>query len=218
LFKDKPIHKILLSIDSDVFSYVPKCEAKKKFGISIEKKVIFFGSTSVDHKRKGMNYLIEALKILDETRHDKFSNILLLVAGNFDDTQSLLPFESRNLGILENNEELASVYQAADVFVCPSIEDSGPMMINQAIMTGTPVVSFEMGVSEDLVITGQTGYRAELKNSRDMAAGINFVLSLSEIEHQAMCVNSRNLALSNCSYKVSTERILKLIQNESVNG
>ena len=56
-----------------------------------------------------------------------------------------------------------------------SIEDSGPMMINESIMCGTPVVCFDMGVARDLVHTGRTGYRAALRDSSDLAFGIREV-------------------------------------------
>lgn len=212
LFKNKPIHKVLLSIDSKVYDYVPKTEGKKNAGLPVDKKVIFFGSTSVDDKRKGMKYLIEALQIFKRNCCKTFDNILLLIAGNFNSSDISLPFEYKNLGLLQSSEQLASAYHAADVFVCPSVEDSGPMMINQSIMTGTPVVSFQMGVAEDLVLTGETGYRAKLMDSNDLAEGINFVLSLNDEQHQKMCVNSRNIALSNFTYDVATEKIIKLIQ------
>lgn len=215
LFKNKPIQKVLLSIDSKEYAYLPKNKGKEKLGIPTGKKVIFFGATANDHKRKGMNYLIDALEILKKSDIQKQENLLLLIAGNFDPMQNALPFEHRYLGFLENNEQLAAAYHAADVFVCPSIEDSGPMMINQSIMTGTPVVSFEMGVSEDIVITGETGYRAKLMDSIDLAKGINYVLSLSDAEHERLCVNSRKLALSNYSSKISSQKIIQFIQSES---
>jgi glycosyltransferase involved in cell wall biosynthesis len=46
-------------------------------------------------------------------------------------------------------------------------------MINESIMCGTPVVSFRMGVAEDLIINGETGYIVKLKNIRDLANGID---------------------------------------------
>lgn len=195
LFKNNPIHKILLTIDPNVFSYVSKIDAKEKIGIRSEKKVIFFGATSINIKRKGMNHLIDSLYILKENYKLKTDNIVLLIAGSSSTLFNSLPYEFIHLGLLENNEQLASAYQAADVFVCPSIEDAGPMMINQAIMTGTPVVSFEMGVALDLVITGKTGYLAKLKDNNDFAKGIKTILELESDVYSEMRNNCRNLSL-----------------------
>lgn len=217
LYGNKPIHKILLSIDPDVFSFIPKKQAKEKFSISSDKKVIFFGGTSINNNRKGMKFLIEALQILSEDFDQKNDHLLLLVAGSSDALLNSLPYELRHLGLLANNEQLASAYQAADIFVCPSIEDAGPMMINQSIMTGTPVVSFEMGVALDLVITGETGYRAKLKDSFDLAKGINTILELDNNAFLQMCLNCRELGLKTYHPNVVKEQFKKLFQEKNDN-
>ena len=152
LFRNKTIHKILLSVDPDVFKPLPKDDLRRKLGITGNRKIIFFGSVYMSHKRKGMSYLIESLKLL----YTKLENsvlreeILLLIAGReIEGIKDLLPFDFHYMGYVDNTYGIASAFQAADVFLCPSIEDSGPSMINQSIMCGTPVVSFEMGVSLD---------------------------------------------------------------------
>jgi glycosyltransferase involved in cell wall biosynthesis len=72
------------------------------------------------------------------------------------------------------------------------------MMINESIMCGTPVVAFEMGVAPDLVHTGQTGYRAKLKDNEDLAKGIAQILGLSKDAYDAMSNNCRELGLRSC--------------------
>jgi glycosyltransferase involved in cell wall biosynthesis len=118
--------------------------------------------------------------------------------------------------MVNNTYGIASAYQAADVYVCPSIEDSGPMMINQSIMCGTPVVSFEMGVALDLVVTGKTGYRAKLKDTGDMAKGILDILTLDEDNYKIMSVNCRELALKLCSPDVQSEKIENILRNRII--
>lgn len=204
LFKNKPIHKILLPIDSSVFKPVDKANLRMDLKVNPDKKVIFFGAVSLTEKRKGMHYLIESLnrlkEVINSNDSDLGNNILLLVAGKgFDTIVDLLPFESHYMGYLDNNYGIASAYQAADVFLCPSIEDSSPTMVNQSIMSGTPVVSFEMGVSFDLVITGETGYRAKIKDSNDMAQGIFNILKLNSDDYNKLSIRCRELALKLCS-------------------
>jgi glycosyltransferase involved in cell wall biosynthesis len=117
--------------------------------------------------------------------------------------------------MVSNTYGIASAYKAADVFICPSIEDSGPMMINQSLMCGTPVVSFEMGVAFDLVITGETGYRVKLKDTNDMAKGIMNILALDKISYGKMSDNCRKLALDLCSPEVQTAKIEQILKNGS---
>lgn len=218
LFRNKPIHKILLSIDPTVFKPINKEEIRLKFGIPSDKKVVFFGSMGLTDERKGMMYLIESLKILMEkitsASHDIEKDILLLIAGDrFEGIADSLYFKYLYLGLLDNTSGIASAFQAADVFVCPSVEDSGPMMINQSIMCGTPVVSFEMGVALDLVETGKTGYRAKIKDSTDMAQGIYDILTLDSGNYKRLSNNCREWALRFCSPEVYMEQIWNIIEN-----
>lgn len=210
LFKNQIIHKILLPIDPNIFKPLNKAKLRQDMGIPINKKVILFGSVELSTIRKGMQYLLKSLKILKEkVKNTAFENdILLLIAGNRIETiNNDLPFEYKYLGMLNNKHGIASAYQSADFFVCPSIEDSGPTMINQSIMCGTPVVSFEMGVSLDLVLTGKTGYRAKLKDCDDLAEGLYYLLTLDNDEYQELSTFSRNLAIELCLPEVQIKQL-----------
>jgi glycosyltransferase involved in cell wall biosynthesis len=217
LFKSKTIHKILLPIDSSVFKPVDKVKLRMDLKINPDKKIIFFGAVSLTEKRKGMQYLIESLnrlkEILISNDSDLGNNILLLIAGRgFDAIVDLLPFESHYMGYLDNTHGIASAYQAADVFLCPSIQDSSPTMVNQSIMSGTPVVSFEMGVSLDLVITGETGHIAKIKDSNDMAQGLFNILKLNSDDYNKLSIRCRKLALELCSPETRMEILEDLIR------
>ena len=217
LFKNNAIHKVLLSVDSDVFRPVDKESIRFKLNIPANKKIIFFGSVGLTEKRKGMYYLIESLKLLKQkTNPDDrgfADKVLLLIAGKeIEQIADSLPFEYHYLGTVNNTYGIASAYQAADVYVCPSIEDSGPMMINQSMMCGTPVVSFEMGVAFDLVLPGKTGYRAKLKDTMNMAQGILNILKLNKDNYKIMSDNCRELALKICSPEVQIEKIEKILK------
>lgn len=218
IFKKKLIHKMLIPFDANIFKPVVKDELRLAMKIPVGKKVIFFGAVGLTERRKGMDYLIESLAklkgLINKNDSDLVNNILLLAAGQeFDKIVELLPFECQNLGYVNSSSDIASAYQVADVFVCPSIEDSGPTMINQSLMCGTPVVSFEMGVSLDLVINGQTGYRAKLKDSSDMAQGIFDILKMKSHDYKRLSVSCRDLALSLCSFEVRTEILENLMKS-----
>jgi glycosyltransferase involved in cell wall biosynthesis len=213
IFKEKPKHKILLPIKANIFAPVGKTNARKILGLPLDKKIIFFGAVTVKNNRKGFNELIEALLVLDRNLPEVEKNkIHLAIAGN-GSTEFIenFPFAFTMLSYL-NHSELPKAYQAVDVFVSPSIEDSGPMMINQSIMSGTPVVAFEMGVALDLVITGQTGYRAKLKDSADLAKGIKYILNMEEKEYGEMSQNCRNLGLKLCHPQQQTDKFIRIFK------
>ena len=83
-------------------------------------------------------------------------------------------------------------------------------MINESMMCGTPVVSFEMGCAFDLVHTNITGYRAKLKNSQDLATGIESIIALSEKDEREMALQCREIALKCCSPKTQFDSFAEL--------
>lgn len=188
LFRDKAILK-LPGYFVDETKYKPgiQADAKASFGIPQQHRVVFFGATTLHEKRKGMHLLLNALEYV---RRD---NVTFLVAGTASATDQLDRFML--VGNL-TEDQLIKAYQAADMFVCPTLEDSGPTMINQAIFCGTPVVSFDTGIGGDLVYTGKTGYRAKHNDPEDLAFGINSLLDIPSAEFERLRTNCRTLGVA----------------------
>jgi glycosyltransferase involved in cell wall biosynthesis len=197
----------------EIFKPSDKQLVRTTLGIPSDKKVIFFGATSYEQKRKGLSYLLKAFQHLKKLlcSSNRQNDLLLVIAGNHNKGLfEQLPFEYKYIGMLNSDKELASAYQASDIFVCSSVEDSGPLMINESIMCGTPVVSFEMGGALDLVHTHKTGYRAMLKDSEDLARGIYRLLSLSDTEYAQTGANCRELGLKLCSPSVQLRGLQRI--------
>lgn len=216
LFSNRKVHKVLLSIDPLIFKPGQKNTERTKMGLNMDSKVIFFGAGNLHHLRKGPQYLTECLKILKTQTNGTLldEKIILLIAGKgMEEIENSLPYQIVKLGYLDNTFGIASAYQTADIFLCPSIEDSGPSMINQSLMCGTPIVAFEMGVATDLVITGKTGYMAKLMDGKDLAQGLFNILKLSNDEYSQMSDYCRKLALEKCSPALQIDKLEKIIKN-----
>ena len=80
-------------------------------------------------------------------------------------------------------------------------------------MCGTPVVSFDMEGAPDLVHTGVTGYRAELRNSGDLARGIKFILEQPASEFKRMSEQCREFGLRNCHPRIQTQSFKALFNS-----
>lgn len=208
IFKTKAIIKMPgYFIDEDKFCPGNKDDAKAYFELKKGQIILFFGATSLIERRKGMTFLLEALKSLDSLDLD----FILLVAGSI--TNEFTYSRMKMLGNL-NEDELIKAYQASDVFVCPTLEDSGPTMINQAMMCGLPVVSFPIGIGADLVKTYETGYLATQINPDNLANGIRYMLKLNNAELLAMGSNCRKLAIDMYGGKANYQKVLsELVEN-----
>ena len=202
LFRDKDVLKLIGYVDETKFTTGNPLSARAYFSLPADKKIIFFGASSLTEKRKGMTLLLQALSSLP------MDSICLLVAG--DSPPLGVEVLVKRAGYL-SEAELITAYQAADVFICPSLEDSGPMMVNQALMCGTPVVAFDTGVAQDLVITGKTGYIARPGDVADMAHGISCLINLPEEQYVQMASDCRKFAKKTYSKGVFMEQLMKLI-------
>ncbi len=212
LFKGKKIHKLVAPIDQNRFVPGNKEAAKQYFGINPAQKIIFFGATSLNDPRKGVQYFLDALYILQQQSKSTATEVdfLILLAGK----EGFEPFRNIGIPIKEvgylNEENLIKAYQAADFAVSPSLEDSGPMMVNQCIMCGTPMLAFNTGVAMDLVKTGETGYIAKLFDAVDFAEGMKYLLLLNDEESKKMSFNCRSFALSNITPEIYAEKMISL--------
>lgn len=204
IYKDFRLEDIKLPMDETKFKPAEDRTALRElWHIPLDKKIVFFGATSLDERRKGMKELIEALPLVQT------KDVVYVAAGNIKNLS--LPKNTICMGYL-SEIQLIQMYQMADVFVCPSLADAGPMMVNQSLMCGTPIVAFPVGVSADLLRTGMTGYLAKYGDSIALAKGIDYILSRSEKEWSQMSIYCRNVAVDTYANPKQKEAISKFIE------
>lgn len=200
LFGRRRIETLLLGVSPDTFAPGNKSALRQLLGMPSAERVIFFGAQRFDQRRKGMPLLLTALLSLADNWPDGTALPMLLSAGNATD---FAPLRERGYSLIDlgyvGTATLAQAYAAADVFACPSIEDSGPMMINESMMSGTPVVAFRMGVAEDLIDSGANGVVATLGDDASFAAGLREVLLWSATQRGNASASCRHVALEKCT-------------------
>lgn len=188
LFRRHRCELIPYPIDPQIFRPFDRSIARDLLHLPQDKKILFFGATYLEDRRKGISQLLDSMRLVASQAPSTELNdaVYLLIAGlNGKSLMDKLPFEGKYVGHLQDELTLALAYQAADIFVCPSLEDAGPMMIPEAMMCGTPVVAFNAGGAPDLIESGKTGYLATLADANDLASGI---LALLEADKgQAIC-------------------------------
>jgi glycosyltransferase involved in cell wall biosynthesis len=215
VFSGRPIALIPLAMDTEVFKPAEVAQARALLGLPADRRILFFGAQRLHEERKGFALLIESLGRLRELLGDDpplRENVLVVTAGAAQDAGKLgIPFEHRHLGVLRTSLGLAAAYQSADVFINASTEDSGPMMINESVLCGTPVVAFDMGVAPDLVHTGVTGYRARLRDAGDLARGLRLLLEMEAPRARAMRAACREIGLRLCHPEVQVRAFRELI-------
>lgn len=184
---------MLFPINVSMLSNASKSEARMIWKIPMDKKIMLIGCTNMHDARKGEEYLLSILILLKERFPEYYSNMsLLLVGDNQSEIFENIGYKVYSLGRL-SLAELMHAYVAADFFLSTSIEDSGPLMINQSIASGTPVVSFDIGVAKDLVFNGKTGYKAQLGNIEGLLHCVVDMMSLSVEEERNFSNNCKSI-------------------------
>jgi len=195
LTKSKPVHYIPNVLDRKVFKPIDKKIAKEILNIDQEQRVILFGAVAVNSPYKGWPYLKSALDILYQT--ESAENTLVLVFGGGDNREiaASIPFKTRFLGRLHDEYTVALAYNAANVFVAPSLADNLPYTIFESLSCATPVVAFNTGGIPDLIQHKVNGYLATYQSAEDIANGIGYCLnnSLKEVQPPAELDNGLSM-------------------------
>lgn len=161
VFKGFPVYAIPNSLETDLFSPVPKDYAKKKFGISADSVTILFGAEHHKEKRKGFRELIRALEHCK--KNDLFQSMMrdskleILTYGNPVREIVDLGIPVHTLGYINDDSKMALAYSAADIFVLPSLEDNLPNTMLESMACGTPVIAFNIGGMPDVIESGKNG-------------------------------------------------------------
>jgi glycosyltransferase involved in cell wall biosynthesis len=188
LSKNHHIVSIPNPIDIKIFNVLDKSASREKLGLPKDKQLLLFGAANVSDKRKGIDYLVDALNEL--VSQHLLPDLCLVVFGQiksgFIDS---LKIPIYIMGYLRNIDEIVALYNAVDLYVTPSLEENLPNTIMEAMACGTPCVGFNVGGIPEMIDHKQTGYVAEYMNARDLAEGINWVLS--EANYSELSMNAR---------------------------
>ena len=176
LMHNWPVATIHNGIDQSVFRPISRPVAHELLGLDTNKRYILFGADyGTKDKRKGFHLLLPALHALKRMGHCEGVELLVFGGSELSNPPDF-PLPVHYLGRLEDEISLALLYNAADVFVSPSMQENLANTLVESLSCGTPCVAFRVGGMEDLVGHGINGYLASPFNADEMASCIQMVL------------------------------------------
>mgnify|MGYP000401300439 FL=1 len=171
LLRDKTVLSIPNPIDTEVYHPMDQDMTRELLGLPSGKRLLLFGALNVTDKRKGIDYLIEALRKIEK------QDVELVVFGQAkDDIRGLFPVSIHSMGYLSDESKIVALYNAVDMFITSSLEENLPNTIMESMACGTPCVGFEIGGIPEMIDHKINGYVASYKDASDLANGIRWVL------------------------------------------
>lgn len=140
--KDYNVKVINNGIDLNIFKPTPS-NFREKYNLG--DKYIVLGIAFGWGKRKGLDVFIELSKCLDSNKYK------IVLVGTDKNTEEQLPDNIISIHRTQNQQELAEIYTAADIFANPTREDNYPTVNMEAIACGTPVITFRTGGSPEIL-------------------------------------------------------------------
>ena len=196
-------------VDTKRFRPSKECgKIKHQIGIDNKLCVLFVGRLI---PRKGLPFLIEAAKDIVK----EFSQTVFVVVGDGPLKNNLLAHLERinlsgNFVFLGdvNEKVLPAVYNCADVFALPSIQEGQGIALLEAQATGKPVVAFNVGGVKEAMLDKETGLLVK-PDSRELANAIMKLLSSWSLR-ETMGRKGQEFVSGNFSWDVCAQRMLQV--------
>jgi glycosyltransferase involved in cell wall biosynthesis len=198
-----PRHVIPNGVDLNIFRPISREAAREVFGLPQGEPVVLFSSVETKAYRKGGTFLVEALSRLRSRTKKPFR--LLVVGHDAHEWHTTASVPVTAVETIKDDQLLAVMYSAADVFVHPALADNLPNGVLESLACGTPVVAFDIGGVSDAVRPLETGYLARYKDADDLAHGIGVILDDEglRVRMNAIC---RDVAESEYGMDLQTDR------------
>lgn len=196
-------------VDPEVFKPLKGLDSlKKRLGIEGKHCVLFVGNLI---PRKGVHFLIEAARHLVKNE----GKVVFLVVGD-GPLRSFLISYSEKLGVRRNfiflgrvhDDVLPLIYNCADVFVLPSLQEGQGIALLEAQASAKPVIAFDVGGVRECVKHRETGLLVE-PDSFKLGEAILKLLR-DESLRARMGITGRRFVCENFSWDVYAGRMFKV--------
>jgi glycosyltransferase involved in cell wall biosynthesis len=175
----RAVQEFRIGVPTEVFRPQDMRLCRRQLGLPLDKFVVLISSASLEDQRKGVLDYARALEMLN------LPDIITLAVGHSDRAAPDLGIPNLHwAGYLSNEDDIATLYGAADVFVGASAAETFGQVFIEAAACGTPVVAYDATGMKDSVATGITGLTARPGNITDLAARIRELYCTPELRRQ----------------------------------
>ena len=209
----KKIRIVPNGVDIQRFKPTEDCKVKDMIGGNSKQLILFVGNLI---PRKGLHYLIEAAKyVIKENKETKF-----VVVGEGPLKTNLISY-SKEQGVSDKFTFLGEVpeamlhklYNCADVFASPSIQEGQGISLLEAQATAKPVVAFNVSAINEVVKNKETGLLVE-PDSYELANALSSLLSNKSLREK-MGRSGREFVSNNFSWDICSQKMFQVYSEAS---
>lgn len=177
--KEEEMKGVYNGVNIDQFYPMDKRYIRQKYNIPLAKYYIVFIAADSSNRYKGFHHLKQAL---DQIKNPE--DYMLLVVGNSKQIQSInQSFQIVHFGYIKEKEKLNEIYNMADVFILPSLQDNFPCVTLESMSAGTPVLAFQTGGIPEQ-IDDSCGWIVNEKSPEMLSEKINEIFQDKEVVEQ----------------------------------
>lgn len=207
LLREKNIKVIPNCIDTTIFKPIDKKLVRDILNLPKDKKILLFFMSK--NKRKGNSFIDIALSRLDNI----YDYEIISFGSSFVYQDIFNDKMIKCFGKVNDGYMLSLLYNAADVYISPALEEPFGQTYIEAMACGTPCVGFDFSGPKDIIDHKESGYLAKYMNEEDLALGIKFCID----NYIALSKNSVKKVNREFSYEVVARRHLDFY-NEVIHG
>jgi glycosyltransferase involved in cell wall biosynthesis len=204
VFANRPAHLLGFYCDESLFRASAaefdgsRARMLEAFSLQIPQDALIaiVGATCFGQRRKGAIELGAALRAYSAHVSEGTPAIHVVAVGG------RLPLEWSNDVVRIHHvsqvtmKQLAVIYCGVDFMINPVVDDIGPFMVIEAMYCGRPVISFPVGIANDIVRDGETGMMADGFGGEELASAIRRFTSLPAVQREEIGIAARQAALT----------------------
>lgn len=187
-FTNVRMERIANGLELGVFRQKARSVARANLGIPGRKFVVMFVAASLSSELKGLRLLVDAVEGLQTDVHVSY-------VGR--DPMDGAPNSWQWLGAKSTEDDMASVYSAADLLIVPSLAENFPNVICEAMACGLPTAGSNVGGIPEIIEHGRNGFLFAASDVRDMIATIEAAVEKISSDRECWANRCRTYAESN---------------------
>jgi glycosyltransferase involved in cell wall biosynthesis len=161
----------------EAYRFRDKWKARSELGLQEEQKIIIVAAHFLSEPRKGVSFALSALRAIAD-----LNPLVILVGIPLPDLEGRIAgLRFWQTGFIRDKERLGLLLSAADLFLFTSLEENLPIMIQEAMAAGTPVVGFGAGGVPEMVEDERNGWLCAPGDQRGLDRKLRAALSCKNL-------------------------------------